>query len=154
MRPLGVGCIGLGRMGQIFVEHLSAGIPEARLVAVADPLPGLAERTAARYGARSWFEDDIRTEVLGSAGALLIGALQQTPVLLLTREGGRHDVVPYILERFGGSYLAELRHFLSMVRGDGGPGPTIYDGRAGVEIALAATSSYREGRPVSLPLRP
>ena len=35
---------------------------------------------------------DIRTEVLGSEGAVTIGAYQQTPVLLLTRAGAEHDL--------------------------------------------------------------
>lgn len=96
---------------------------------------------------------DIRTEVLGSEGGVMIGTLQQTPVLLLTRQGARHDVMRYIMERFGDAYLAEVRHFVRVVRGEEKPGPTIHDGRAGVEIALAATLSYREGRPVALPLR-
>jgi inositol 2-dehydrogenase len=96
---------------------------------------------------------DIRTEVLGSEGGVLIGTLQQTPVLLLTRQGAHHDVMRYIIERFSDAYLAEVRHFVRVVRGEEKPGPTIYDGRAGVEIALAATLSYREGRPVALPLR-
>jgi inositol 2-dehydrogenase len=95
---------------------------------------------------------DIRTEVLGSEGAVMVGALQQTPVLLLTREGARHDVMRYIVERFSDAYLAEVRHFVRMVQGNERPGPTVYDGRAATEIALAATVSYREGRPVSLPL--
>lgn len=96
---------------------------------------------------------DIRTEVLGSEGGVMIGSLQQTPVLLLTRHGARHDVMKYIIERFSDAYLAEVRHFVRAVRGEETPGPTIFDGRAGVEIALAATQSYREQRPVSLPLR-
>lgn len=96
---------------------------------------------------------DIRTEVLGSEGGVMIGSLRQTPVLLLTRHGARHDVMKYIIERFSDAYLAEVRHFVRAVRGEEKSGPTIYDGRAGVEIALAATLSYREHRPVSLPLR-
>ena len=96
---------------------------------------------------------DIRTEVLGADGGVMIGSLQQTPVLLLTRDGARHDVMKYIIERFSDAYLAEVRHFVRAVRGEEAPGPTIHDGRAGVEIALAATQSYQEQRPISLPLR-
>src|SRR3990170_3200895 len=70
---------------------------------------------------------DIRTEVLGSDGAVLIGGLQQTPVLLLTRDGGHHDVVTYIVERFGDAYLAELRDFVLMAQGKAEPAPSIYD---------------------------
>ena len=44
---------------------------------------------------------DIRTEVLGTEGSLWIGYLQQTPTLVLTRQGVTHDTVPYFMERFG-----------------------------------------------------
>ncbi len=336
MKPVGIGCIGLGRMGSIFARHLSAGVPAARLVAVADPAPGLAGRMAAEFGVPHWFEDyrdllaapdvdavviatpasthaevieaaagagrpifcekplaltlaecdrairaverarlpcqvgfmrrfdagyarakqfieegrigdpltfkavgrdpmmprleyarpdvsgglivdmathdfdlgrwlmgsevrrvsaeggtlvfheldsvgdfdnavinvkfrsgalgqvevsrnavygyDIRTEVLGSRGAVLIGALRQTPLLLLTPEGGRYDVVAYINERFGDAYLAEIRAFADMLHGKPARGATIQDGRRATEIALAATRAYREDRPVLLPL--
>jgi len=96
---------------------------------------------------------DIRTEVLGSEGAIMIGALQQTPVLLLTRQGAHHDVMRYIIERFSDAYLAEVRHFVRAALGaEKASGPTVYDGRAGTEIAIAATRSYREERPIALPL--
>ena len=51
---------------------------------------------------------DIRSEVLGSEGAVMIGAWQQTPVLLLTRQGASHDVMRYIIERFSDAYLAKI----------------------------------------------
>jgi scyllo-inositol 2-dehydrogenase (NAD+) len=54
---------------------------------------------------------DIRTEVLGSEGAVTIGAHQYTPVVLLTRNGAQHDTVPYLLERFGDAYRAQIQHF-------------------------------------------
>ena len=59
---------------------------------------------------------DIRTEILGSEGAINIGAYQQTPVLLLTRAGAQHDVTPYLHERFGPAYLAQMRAFVACLR--------------------------------------
>jgi predicted dehydrogenase len=52
---------------------------------------------------------DIRTEVLGSEGAVTIGAHQNTPVVLLTRNGAQHDTVSYLLERFGDAYFNRAR---------------------------------------------
>jgi myo-inositol 2-dehydrogenase/D-chiro-inositol 1-dehydrogenase len=46
-----VGLIGAGRIGTYHAESLARRIPEARLVAVADPVPGAAERLAGRHGA-------------------------------------------------------------------------------------------------------
>ena len=45
--PVGVALIGSGRMGSFHGETLARRIPGARLVAVADPAPGAAERLAA-----------------------------------------------------------------------------------------------------------
>lgn len=93
---------------------------------------------------------DIRTEVLGSEGAVFVGELRQTPVLLLTRDGITHDVRGFFPDRFGEAYVAELRSFVMAALGEPEPGPTIHDGRAAVEIALAARLSFRESGPVAL----
>lgn len=42
---------------------------------------------------------DIRTEVIGSEGSLFIGALQQTPTLLLTKNSVAHDTIPDFMAR-------------------------------------------------------
>jgi predicted dehydrogenase len=95
---------------------------------------------------------DIRTEVLGTIGGVQIGYYRQTPLLVLTRQGISHDMVPYLMERFGEAYLAQAQDFVERVRTDQAPQVTGYDARAALEIALAATQSYHEARPVGLPL--
>lgn len=95
---------------------------------------------------------DIRTEVLGSEGGLMIGYFQQTPLLLLTRKGITHDMVSYIIERFGEAYRRQIQHFVDCVQQGKEPEVGGMDGRAAVEIGLAATISFNEGRPVELPL--
>lgn len=93
---------------------------------------------------------DIRTEILGSEGAVNIGSYQQTPVLLLTRAGAQHDVIPYLHERFGPAYRAQLEHFVACLR-DGAPpavgGP---DALAALAIGLAGRRSIETGQPVEL----
>jgi scyllo-inositol 2-dehydrogenase (NAD+) len=49
MARLGVGLIGLGRLGRVYARDLAGRIPETRLVAVADPASGLAEEVAAEF---------------------------------------------------------------------------------------------------------
>ncbi|NJN94060.1 MAG: inositol 2-dehydrogenase [Anaerolineales bacterium] len=95
---------------------------------------------------------DIRTEVLGTTGGVQIGYYRQTPVLVLTRQGISHDMVPYLMERFGEAYLAQAQDFVERVRADQAPVVSGQDARAALEIALAATQSYHEARPVELPL--
>ncbi|MFI6574161.1 Gfo/Idh/MocA family oxidoreductase [Nocardiopsis sp. NPDC050513] len=46
--PLAVGLVGAGRMGSFHAETLARRLPDARLAAVADPVPGVARRLADR----------------------------------------------------------------------------------------------------------
>jgi len=93
---------------------------------------------------------DIRTEVLGSEGAVIIGAHQYTQVVLLTRAGAQHDVTPYLMERFGDAYRAQLQHFADCLRNGQSPSVSGADALAACEIGVAATRAYQIGRPVTL----
>ncbi len=46
MRKLGIGVLGVGAMGKRHAENIRRFVPEARLVAVADPAPGRASQLA------------------------------------------------------------------------------------------------------------
>ena len=94
------------------------------------------------------FGYDIRTEVLGSEGVLQIGALQQTPALVMTRQGISHDTIPGFMERFGDAYAAEIRDFVACIREDREPSVTGEDARKATAIGMAATLSLDEIRPV------
>jgi predicted dehydrogenase len=96
----------------------------------------------ARYGY------DIRAEVLGDEGALSIGGLQQTPLLVLSRDGVAHDVFPWYPERFADAFLGEVAAFVDAVQGARTPKPGGLDGRRATEIGVAALESWRSGQPV------
>lgn len=51
---LGVGVIGVGLIGAYHAASLAHRVPTARLVGLADPQPGMAERQAARLGCEFW----------------------------------------------------------------------------------------------------
>ena len=93
---------------------------------------------------------DIRTEVLGTEGSLWIGYLQQTPTLLLNRQGVSHDTVPYFMERFGLAYSEQIKVFASNIVEDTPPDVTGEDARAATAIGIAATLSLDEERPVTI----
>jgi predicted dehydrogenase len=99
---------------------------------------------------------DIRTEIVGSKGTIMLGYLQQTPEVVLTASGARTDVVDHFLVRFADGYLDEMRDFVRTMLADGEPKVDGFDGRQAVAAAAAAERSYREGRPVALqnPARP
>ena len=102
----------------------------------------------ARYGY------DIRTEVLGDEGALMIGGLQQTPLRLLSRSGISHDVFPWYPQRFADAFMGELVAFVEAVQAGRTPQPGGVDGRRATEIGLAAVASWRSGQPVTTSPRP
>ena len=93
---------------------------------------------------------DIRTEVLGTQGALQVGYLQQTANLVLTNAGISYDVVDHWLGRFADAYLNEIRSFVGAVLAGKPVWPTADDGRRALAVALAAELSYRQSRPVEL----
>jgi predicted dehydrogenase len=93
---------------------------------------------------------DIRTEILGTKGTVQIGYLRETPMLLLTREGVTHDTVPYFTQRFEQAYVAQLQDFVDNLLHQKPPSVTGGDGIAALRISVAATASFKEGRPVAL----
>ena len=93
---------------------------------------------------------DIRTEVLGSEGAVMIGVHQHTPVVLLTRAGAQHDVMPYLMERFGDAYRAQVQHFVDCLNSGQSPSVSSADALAACEIGIAATRAYQTSRIVAI----
>lgn len=46
------------------------------------------------------FGYDIRAEIWATKGSIQIGYFRETPILVMTKEGITHDVVPYFMQRF------------------------------------------------------
>jgi predicted dehydrogenase len=68
----------------------------------------------------------------------------------LTKNNVAHDTIPYFMERFGEAYAAEIRAFINAIENDEPVPVDGYDARAATAIAIAATRSLDEERPVSL----
>jgi len=96
------------------------------------------------------FGYDIRAEIWGTKGSLQIGYHRQTPILVMTKEGITHDVVPYFMERFESAYLAQIQDFVNNVQRAGEPAVTGADAVAAMRVSLAATRSLHEGRIVEI----
>ena len=93
---------------------------------------------------------DIRTEVAGAAGKVVVDAASRTPALHLRRfgfEGDRHESFP---DRFADAFRAELEAFFAALAGGRMPSPGPDDALETLRLAVAATVSWREGRPVRL----
>ena len=98
----------------------------------------------ARYGY------DIRAEVLGDEGAMLVGGLQHTSALYLTQGGATHDVFPWYPQRFADGFVGELAAFVSALQEGRAPEPDGLDGRRASEIGIAAVESWESGKPVAV----
>jgi len=94
------------------------------------------------------YAHDLRVEVIGDEGAVHIGRLAQTPVVLLDRQGLHRDTVRTATQRFGDAFAAELQAFVDCVVQDTAPPVTGLDGRAVTAIGLAATRALHVGQPV------
>lgn len=93
---------------------------------------------------------DVRAEIVGTKGTLFIGDLRRTACALATADGVIHDAFDHWLTRFGEAYLIEVEDWVRRTSAGEPPFVTGTDGRAALEIAVAATRSAREGRAVSL----
>ena len=93
---------------------------------------------------------DIRTEVIGSEGSVFIGGLQQTMTWTLKKNQISHDTIPGFMARFADAYAAEIRAFVDCIVEDRPAPITGVDARAATAIAIAATRSLDEARPVTL----
>jgi scyllo-inositol 2-dehydrogenase (NAD+) len=84
---------------------------------------------------------DVRTEIMGSKGSILVGSLQQTSVTFLTSEGGRQPLADHFLTRFEDAYVAEVQDFVQSMLRDRAPRVTGEDGLRALEMAVAAERS-------------
>jgi myo-inositol 2-dehydrogenase/D-chiro-inositol 1-dehydrogenase len=98
---------------------------------------------------RAVYGYDQRVEAFGSGGVAASGNPPGHTGTVLTEAGSSGPPLPYFfLERYTPSYLHEWEAFVAAVA-SGGPSPVPGKaGRASLVIALAATRSLHEGRPV------
>ncbi len=90
---------------------------------------------------------DIRTEIAGSKGSILIGSLQQTSVTVLTCDGGTQKLADHFLTRFDDAYVAEVQDFVQSMLHDRAPRVSGEDGLRALEIAVAAEQSHLQSKP-------
>ena len=95
----------------------------------------------ARYGY------DVRTEIVGSKGSVLVGSLEKTPAMFLSANGGTQILVDHFLSRFADAYLAEVRDFVHNLLRERPPQVSGEDGLKALAIAVAAENSHRQGKP-------
>ncbi len=95
---------------------------------------------------------DIRTELFGSRDSVSVGLGPRTPMRSVEPAvpppaGPAWKAFP---ERFADAYREELRAFLRVANGEEESACTARDGLEAVRVAVAATRSMREHRPVKV----
>ena len=99
---------------------------------------------------RTVYGYDLRIEVHGERGKLVTEAERATQVWKYSEAGIQGDYVYYFIERFRDAYRAEVQAFVDAVRAGEKPTPGAEDAVAALRLALAATKSLKEGRPVEV----
>src|SRR2546428_1911034 len=89
---------------------------------------------------------DVRTEIAGSKGSVLVGSLQHTPTAFLNANGRIQMLADHYLTRFADAYVAEVRDFVQNMLSGRPPWVSGEDGFRALEIAVAAENSYRQTR--------
>jgi scyllo-inositol 2-dehydrogenase (NAD+) len=95
---------------------------------------------------------DVRTEIVGSKGSILVGSLNRTPALFLTAHGSTQANADHFLATFADAYLAELQDFVESVLQDRPPRVGGEDGLKALAIAVAAEASHLQAKPMKVSL--
>jgi predicted dehydrogenase len=93
---------------------------------------------------------DIRTEIVGTNGALYIGGIEEPNLVTARRDVFTRDAISGFEVRFRDSYQGELSAFLDCIIKQRPPECGVREGLRSLEIALAATESLRTGTPVTV----
>jgi myo-inositol 2-dehydrogenase / D-chiro-inositol 1-dehydrogenase len=99
---------------------------------------------------RSNWGYDIRTEVAGSLGKVVVEAPQKTPLLFATDFASSFDHYENFPDRFEVGYRRELEAFFAALREGRTVTPGPEDALETLRLALAVTKSWREKRPVNV----
>jgi predicted dehydrogenase len=96
---------------------------------------------------------DVRTEIVGSKGSILVGSLNRTPATFLTAQGSTQPVADHFLTTFSDAYLAEIRDFVESILQDRPPRVSGEDGLKALAIAVAAEDSHLQAMPTKVSLQ-
>src|ERR1700723_135272 len=93
---------------------------------------------------------DIRTEVAGSVGKVVVEAPRKTPLLFATDFRSSFDHFENFPDRFEAAYRLEIQSFFAALLEGRQPSPGPEDALETLRLALAAAKSFRENRPVKV----
>jgi scyllo-inositol 2-dehydrogenase (NAD+) len=95
---------------------------------------------------------DVRTEIVGSKGSIMVGSLNRIPATFLGTSGGTQILADHFLSSFADAYVAEMRDFVDCMLHDREPRIDGQDGLKALAIAAAAENSHLCGQAVKVSL--
>jgi myo-inositol 2-dehydrogenase/D-chiro-inositol 1-dehydrogenase len=128
-------------------EHKEGGLLDTAVVMITFDNGAIATAEAnfsALYGY------DVRGEVFGSKGMVVVGTLPGSSMVHYGESGLQQQTMRSDEEMFRDAYIQELSDFAEVLRGNGQPPVTGEDARNALRIALAAMRSHEESRPVRI----
>jgi myo-inositol 2-dehydrogenase/D-chiro-inositol 1-dehydrogenase len=93
---------------------------------------------------------DIRTEVAGAIGKVVVEAPQKTPLLFARDFHSSYDHFEKFPDRFESAYRLQLESFFTELVEGRHPSPGPQDAMETLRLDLAAAKSWRENRPVKI----
>ena len=85
---------------------------------------------------------DVRTEIIGSRGSILVGSLNRIPATFLTAQGSTQAIADHFLTTFADAYLAEIQDFVERILQDRPLRVSGEDGLRALAISVAAENSH------------
>ena len=132
------------RQSTVFPELDALGDLDNAVVTIRFAAGGIATTHVSRTCA---FGHDVRCEIVGSEGSILIGnAATRDGLLVVTGDDAAKFPVDY-RDRFVDAYRGELAAFVAACSGDGPAGPGLADDRRAVATGVAARASAVDGLP-------
>jgi predicted dehydrogenase len=95
---------------------------------------------------------DVRTEIIGSKGSILVGGLNRTYATFLTPSGGLQPLADHFLSTFAEAYLAEMQDFVDRILSDKPLRVSGEDGLRALAICVAAENSHLRTQPSKVEL--
>jgi len=93
---------------------------------------------------------DVRTEIVGSKGAIFVGTLQRTPAVFLSADGGLQNLADHFLTTFADAYVLEMRDFVHNILHDKPLRVSANDGIKALAIAATAEASHLQKKPIRI----
>lgn len=104
---------------------------------------------------RSAYGYDVRTEVFGAKGKLVLDATPKTPLKQFGASSGKdgrleQDHFHFFMDRFRDAYRLEMEAFFACLASGTAPTPSSTDALESLRLGIAATRSLHEKRPILL----